>query len=427
MPPNQNVPVCQRAPNQRVVITGAGVVTPPGHDLKTFWNTLTAGVSNARLIDKFDTTGLPCKFACHVDDFDPTRWIGKKEARRYDPFVQYAVAAATMAVEDSGLQLTAENSARCGVLIGSGIGGMKTYEDECAVIMRQGPGKVSPFFVPMMISNMASGIVAISTGARGPNMGIVSACSTGSHAIGEAWWIIRRGDADAMIAGGSEAAITPLAVAGFSAARALSTRNDDPKRASRPFDKERDGFVMGEGAGVIMIEALDHALARGARIYAELSGYGLTADAYHITLPPADGEGAVRAMRSALHSASLSPDQVQYINAHGTSTQANDKTETAAIKEVFGAHASKLAVSSTKSVTGHLLGAAGGVEAIISALAIHERLLPPTINYEVPDPECDLDYIPNRARPVDYLENTISNSFGFGGQNACLVVSRYHA
>lgn len=419
------LPVSERAPRDRVVVTGMGVVAPPGNNLAAFWKTLLSGKSNARAIDRFDTSAMPCKFACHVEDFDPSTWMDKKQARRYDRFVQYAVAAARMAVEDANLELTAEMAPECGVLVGSGIGGMKTYEDECEVILKEGPRRVSPFFVPMMISNMASGIVSILTGASGPNMGVVSACSTGSHAIGEAAWMIRRGDARAMIAGGSEAAITPLSVAGFSAAKTLSTRNEDPQRASRPFDGSRDGFVIGEGSGVLMLESLEMALERGANIYAEIAGYGLSGDAYHITSPPADGHGAIRAMQGALRNAGLTPDDVDYINAHGTSTQANDKTETLAIKKVFGSRAAKVPISSTKSMTGHLLGAAGGIEAIASVMAIRDRILPPTINYESVDPECDLDYIPNEARPVEKLDAVISNSFGFGGQNACLVLSRY--
>jgi 3-oxoacyl-[acyl-carrier-protein] synthase II len=418
-------PLAERPASDRVVITGMGVVAPPGNDVPTFWKALTEGRSSARLIDRFDTTRMPCKFACHVDNFDPTQWVDKKAARRYDRFVQFAVAASLMALSDASLELAGEDADRCGVLIGSGIGGMKTYEDECEVILTQGPTRVSPFFVPMMISNMAAGIVSIITGARGPNLGVVSACSTGAHAIGEAAWMIRRGDARIMVAGGSEAAITPLSVAGFSAAKALSTRNDDPQHASRPFDRCRDGFVMGEGAGVVIIEALDHALERGAPIYAELAGYGLSADAHHITAPPEDGSGAVRAMQAAIAQAAIQPSDVDYINAHGTSTQANDRAETAAIKRVFGDHARTLAISSTKSVTGHLLGAAGGVEAIATALAIVNRLLPPTINQECPDPECDLDYVPNVARPVEKLDVAMSNSFGFGGQNASLLLSRY--
>ncbi|MDQ2732064.1 MAG: beta-ketoacyl-ACP synthase II, partial [Armatimonadota bacterium] len=343
-----------------------GIVAPPGNNLDLFWKALLAGKSNARTIDRFDTSGMPCKFACHVEDFDASTWMDKKQARRYDRFVQYAVAAARMAVEDANLELNSETAPECGVLVGSGIGGMKTYEDEVEVILKEGPRRVSPFFVPMMISNMASGIVSILTGASGPNMGIVSACSTGTHSIGEAAWMIRRGDARAMIAGGSEAAITPLSVAGFSAAKTLSTRNEDPQRASRPFDGARDGFVIGEGSGVLVLESLERALERGAKIYAEIAGYGLSGDAYHITSPPADGNGAVRAMQGALRNAGLTPDSVDYINAHGTSTLANDRTETLAIKQVFGFRASKIPVSSTKSMTGHLLGAAGGIEAVAS-------------------------------------------------------------
>jgi 3-oxoacyl-[acyl-carrier-protein] synthase II len=415
----------ERPDAERVVITGMGVVAPPGNDIEAFWKTLLEGRSNAREIDRFDVTAQDCKFACHVEGFEPTDWVDRKEARRFDRFVLLAVAAARMSLADSGLVLGPELSGECGVLIGSGIGGMKTYEDQCEIKFAHGPGRVSPFFVPMMISNMASGIVSIVTGAQGPNLGIVSACSTGSHAIGEAAWMIRRGDARAMIAGGSEAAITPLSLAGFSAARTLSTRNNDPKRASRPFDRERDGFVMGEGAGVLVLESLELARERGARIYAEIAGYGLTGDAFHITSPPNTGEGAVRAMSRAIKSAGISPGEVDYINAHGTSTQTNDRVETGAIKQVFGSHAWNIPISSTKSVTGHLLGAAGGVEAIASVLAIRDRMLPPTINYENPDPDCDLDYVPNEARCVQKLDVALSNSFGFGGHNACLVLARH--
>ena len=407
---------------RRVVVTGLGLITPLGTGVEKTWSALCAGKSGVRRITKFDPSNHACQIAGEVTDFNPADYIEKKEIKKMDTFIHYAVGASQMAVDDSGLKVTEENADRVGVYIGSGIGGLPAIEAYHKVLLDKGPDRVSPFFIPMVIINLASGQVSMRIGARGPNSCAVTACATGNHCIGDAFRIIQHGEADAMVAGGTEAAITPLCVAGFASAKALSTRNDEPERASRPFDKERDGFVLGEGAGVLVLEELESARRRGARIYAEILGYGMTADAHHITAPPEDGSGAVRCMRLALQDAGLSPEAIGYVNAHATSTMA-DRIETGAIKQVFGAYARRLAVSSTKSMTGHLLGAAGGVEAVFSILAIHRGVLPPTINQDVPDPECDLDYIPNAARRAD-VRTVLSNSFGFGGVNACLIFSR---
>ncbi|TSA03898.1 MAG: beta-ketoacyl-[acyl-carrier-protein] synthase II, partial [Nitrospiraceae bacterium] len=407
---------------RRVVVTGLGLITPLGIGVEKTWGALCAGKSGVRRITKFDPSKHACQIAGEVTDFNPADYIEKKEIKKMDTFIHYAVGASQMAVDDSGLKVTEENADRVGVYIGSGIGGLPAIEAYHKVLLDKGPDRVSPFFIPMVIINLASGQVSMRIGARGPNSCAVTACATGNHCIGDAFRIIQHGEADAMVAGGTEAAITPLCVAGFASAKALSTRNNEPERASRPFDKERDGFVLGEGAGVLVLEELESARRRGARIYAEILGYGRTADAHHITAPPDDGAGAVRCMRLALQDAGLTPDAIDYVNAHATSTMA-DRIETSAIRQVFGEHASRLAVSSTKSMTGHLLGAAGGVEAIFSILAIQRGVLPPTINQDVPDPECDLDYIPNVARRAD-VRTVLSNSFGFGGVNACLIFSR---
>lgn len=407
---------------RRVVVTGLGLITPLGIGVEKTWSGLCAGKSGIRRITKFDPSAHACQIAGEVTDFNPADYIEKKEIKKMDTFIHFAVGASQMAVDDAGLKVTEENADRVGVYIGSGIGGLPAIENYYKVLLEKGPDRVSPFFIPMVIINLASGQVSMRIGARGPNSCAVTACATGNHCIGDAFRIIQHGEADAMVAGGTEAAITPLCVAGFASAKALSTRNDEPERASRPFDKERDGFVLGEGAGVLVLEELESARRRGARIYAEILGYGMTADAHHITAPPEDGAGAVRCMRLALQDAGLAPDAIGYVNAHATSTMA-DRIETGAIKQVFGDHARRLAVSSTKSMTGHLLGAAGGVEAIFSILAIHRGVLPPTINQDVPDPECDLDYIPNAARRADVC-TVLSNSFGFGGVNACLIFSR---
>jgi 3-oxoacyl-[acyl-carrier-protein] synthase II len=407
---------------RRVVVTGLGLITPLGIGVEKTWSALCAGKSGVRRITKFDPSKHACQIAGEVTDFNPADYIEKKEIKKMDTFIHYAVGASQMAVDDSGLKVTKENADRVGVYIGSGIGGLPAIEAYHKILLDKGPDRVSPFFIPMVIINLASGQVSMRIGARGPNSCAVTACATGNHCIGDAFRIIQHGEADAMVAGGTEAAITPLCVAGFASAKALSTRNDEPERASRPFDKERDGFVLGEGAGVLVLEELESARRRGARIYAEILGYGRTADAHHITAPPDDGAGAVRCMRLALQDAGLTPDAIGYVNAHATSTMA-DRIETSAIRQVFGEHARRLAVSSTKSMTGHLLGAAGGVEAIFSILAIQRGVLPPTINQDVPDPECDLDYIPNTARRAD-VRTVLSNSFGFGGVNACLIFSR---
>ncbi|SFJ08137.1 MULTISPECIES: beta-ketoacyl-ACP synthase II [unclassified Bacillus (in: firmicutes)] len=408
---------------KRVVITGLGAVTPVGTDVETAWENIKNGVSGIGHLTRLDANQFPAKVAAEINDFEVEKYIDKKEARRMDRFTQYAVAAAKMAVEDAKLEITEENGPRIGVWVGSGIGGMETYEEQYKVFYEKGARRVSPFLVPMMIPDMAAGQVSIALGAKGINTCTVTACASGANSIGDAYKVIQRGDADAMIAGGAEAPLTNMAVAGFCSAKAL-TFNEDPATACRPFDKNRSGFVMGEGAGILVLEELEHALARGAHIYAEIVGYGATGDAFHITLPAPGGEGGVRAMRQALEEAGLQPEDIDYINAHGTSTEANEKYETMAIKEVFGEHAYKVAVSSTKSMTGHLLGAAGAVEAIISVKTIQDGVVPPTINYETPDPECDLDCVPNKARQQK-VRAVLSNSLGFGGHNAALVFKEY--
>lgn len=413
-----------QAPRRRVVVTGLGVVSPIGIGHEAYWASLAAGRSGVRRISRFDVSGYATQIAAEVGDFDPGDYMDRKEVRRNDRFVQFAYAATRMAMAHARLSITPANAGRTGVLIGSGIGGIITWEEQHRVMLDRGPARVSPFFVTMMIVNMASGVTAILIGAKGPSGCVVTACATGGNAIGDAARLIERGDVDVMFAGGTEAAITPLAMAGFCSMRAMSTRNDDPPRACRPFDAARDGFVMGEGAGVVVLEALEHAEARGAPILAEVIGYGVTTDAYHITQPDPEGDGAYRSMAAALADAGIEPQEVDYINAHGTSTPYNDRLETLAIKRLFGNHASRLAVSSSKSMTGHLLGAAGGVEAIACVLALQRQTMPPTINYETPDPDCDLDYVPNTARPAP-LRTVMSNAFGFGGHNATLVLRRY--
>lgn len=409
---------------RRVVITGIGMVTPLGIGNDPTWAGLLEGRSGVSLITKFDTSAYSCKIAGEIRDFAPEDWIEKKEIKKSDTFIHYAIAASQFAVDDAGLEITPEIGDRVGVIIGSGIGGLPLIEEMHKKLLEKGPGRISPFFIPGLIVNLAAGHVSIRFGARGPNSAPATACATGAHAIGDAFKIIQRDDADVMIAGGTEAVVTPLAIAGFSAMRALSTRNDEPQRASRPWDLDRDGFVMGEGAGIVILEERDRALARGARVYCELTGYGMSSDAYHITAPAEDGSGMIRVMQKAMADAGIEPAEVDYINAHGTSTQIGDRAETLAIKSVFGSHAYELAVSSTKSMTGHLLGAAGGLEAAIIARAMLEGVMPPTINYETPDPDCDLDYVPNHARQKK-LRHTLSNSFGFGGTNASLVFSAH--
>lgn len=408
---------------RRVVITGMGALTPIGNTVEEFWTSLLAGKSGAGPITRFDASRHSCRIAAELKGWDVANHINPKEARRMDPFVQYAVAAAKMAMADSGLEVTPENAARVGVLVGSGIGGVHTWEAQHLNLLEKGPGRVSPFFVPMLIANMGAGQVSITFGAKGPTTTVVTACTTGTNAIGDAFEIIKRGDADAMISGGAEAAICPLSCAGFCSAQAFTTRNDEPERASRPFDAERDGFLMGEGAGILILEELEHARARGANIHAEIIGYAMNGDAYHITSPAPDGEGAAACMQAALDDAGIRPQDVSYINAHGTSTKLNDKFETMAVKRVFGDYAYKVPMSSTKSMTGHLLGAAGAIEAIACVRALQKKVIPPTINYEFPDPDCDLDYVPNTPREAD-LKIAISNSFGFGGHNATIVLKK---
>jgi 3-oxoacyl-[acyl-carrier-protein] synthase II len=412
--------------NRRVLVTGIGLVSSLGIGTDANWEALLAGRSGIGPITKFDATEFSTRIAGEVRGFSPLQFVDKKDVKKMDVFIQYAIAASQFAVDDARLVVTPQTSPRVGVFIASGIGGFTTIEREHKALLEGGPRKISPFFIPSAIINLAAGQVSIRFGARGPNSATCTACSASAHAIGDAYEIIRRGDADVMIAGGSEAAITPMGVGGFGALRALSTRNREPARASRPFDRDRDGFVVGEGAGVLILEEIETAQRRGARAYAELVGYGMSADAYHITAPSEDGDGAFRVMCAALKSAGIRADQVSYINAHGTSTPHGDKVETLAIKRCFGEHARKLAVSSTKSMTGHLLGAAGGLEAGITVLAIHEQIVPPTINLDEPDAECDLDYVPNRKRPLA-IEYALSNSFGFGGTNAALVFKQYDA
>ena len=411
--------------DRRVVITGMGVVTPVGNDLETFWRNLQNGVSGIGKIQTFDTTGYDCQIAGEVRDFDPKNYFkNPKDVRRTDRYTQLAMAAAQMAMTDSGVDLDKVNRHRFGVIVSSGIGGLKTLQDQHAVLLAKGPSRVSPFTIPMLISNMASGLISMEFGLQGPNLCIVTACATSNNAIGESWRMIKFGDADIFLAGGSEASIVTVGVAAFSSMKALSTRNDEPEKASRPWDRDRDGFVMGEGAGVVVVEELEHAKARGAKIYCELTGYGLSADAYHMTAPPPDGEGAVRAMQMALDHAKTTPDQVDYVNAHATSTGLGDICETRAIKTVFGESAHKVSISSTKSMTGHLLGGAGAVEMAACALAIRDSVIPPTINLDNPDEECDLDYTPNVAKQKK-LRVVLNNSFGFGGHNATLVAAEF--
>ncbi len=410
--------------NRRVVVTGLGLVTPVGNSVETTWTALMEGRSGADYIQKFDAARFAARFACEVKNFDPLNYVEKKEARKMGAFIQYAIAASQEAVDDSGLQINDDIAEGVGTYISSGIGDFWAIEREHEKLLKDGPNRVSPFFIPSAIVNLASGQVSIRHNAKGPNSATATACSAGAHAIGDSFKIIQRGDAEAMICGGAESAITPMSVAGFAALRALSTCNDDPVHASRPFDMNRDGFVIGEGAGIMILEELEFARRRGARIYAEIAGYGMSGDAFHITMPDATGSGAVRVMQKALKDAKVQPEQVGYINAHGTSTPYNDKFETMAIKKTFDEHAYKVAISSTKSMTGHLLGAAGGVEGVFSVLAIHRDMLPPTINYVNPDPDCDLDYVPNQARPA-VIDCALSNSFGFGGTNAALLFKRF--
>lgn len=411
---------------RRIVITGLGIVSPIGIGKENFWDSLRNGRSGAGRVTFFDTSTYPCQIDAEVKNFQPENYIDKKTIRRMDRFTQFALAAADMAVRDSGLDTAKVDPERVGIIVGSGIGGLSTIEEEHTVLRERGARRVSPFLIPRLITNIAPGEIAIRWGFRGPNYAVSSACATSNHAIGDAVRMLRYGDSDVIVAGGSESAITPLGFAGFCSARTLSTRNDAPEKASRPFDKDRDGFVMGEGAGIVILEALEHALSRGAPIYGELAGYGATDDAYHITAPNPDAIAAIKAMQVALKDAGVQPDEVQYINAHGTSTNLNDKTETKALKAVFGDHARKLAISSTKSMMGHLLGAAGVAELIATLLCMQHKLAHPTINYETPDPECDLDYIPNKARPMD-ITCALSNSLGFGGHNAVLLVKKYVA
>ena len=409
---------------RRVVVTGLGLLSPVGNDVATTWRALLDGANGVGLITQFDTTKFPVKFGCELKGFDPLQYMDRKEVKRNDVFTQMALAASVQAMADAGLSEGGYDPENTGVIIGSGIGGLKVFESQHDVYRERGPGKISAFFIPMFIPDMAAGIVSIRFNAKGPNYATVSACATSAHAIGDAYRIIQYGDADIMITGGTEAAITPMAIGGFANMQALSENNDDWQHASRPFDKERDGFVMGEGAGMVILEELGHARRRGARIYAEVAGYGATGDAYHITQPAPEGEGAQRSMRRALRDAGIGPADVQYINAHGTSTPYNDQNETRAIKAVFGEHASKLLVSSTKSATGHTLGAAGGLEFAFCSLAVRDGMVPPTINYRTPDPECDLNYVPNVAVKQD-VDVALSNSFGFGGHNCTLAVRRF--
>ncbi|HEX9949850.1 MAG TPA: beta-ketoacyl-ACP synthase II [Thermodesulfobacteriota bacterium] len=410
--------------SRRVVVTGVGLVNPLGIGIDPVWAKVCEGVSGVGPITKFDTTDFETKIAAEIKGFRSEDFLAPKDIKKMDIFIHYALAAARIAMDDAGLEISENNADRVGVIIGTGLGGLSTIEKYHKILMERGPQRVTPFFIPMLIANEASGQVAIEYGVKGPNLCVVTACATGAHSIGEASRCIQHGDADAIIAGGVEATITPLAVAGFNAMKAISTRNAEPQRASRPFDRDRDGFVMGEGGAVTIIEELEHARKRRAKIYAELVGYGYTSDAYHLAAPDPDGDGAARCMQMALRDAKLSSAEVDYINAHGTSTELNDITETVAVKRVFGDHARKLPISSTKSVTGHLLGAAGSTEAVFSVLAIRDKIIPPTINYENPDPRCDLDYVPNVAREAA-VKIVLSNAFGFGGTNATLIFKRF--
>ncbi len=411
---------------KRIVITGYSCISPLGNNPDTLWNNILAGKSGVKRITHYDCTDFKCKIAAEVNDFDANALFGSREARRMDRFAQFAVAAAQQAVQHAALSITDENRDRIGVILGTAIGGINTLYEQMQIFMERGPSRVSPFLVPMMLPDTAAGMVAIYLGVRGPNLAVISACATGTNAIGEASEVIRRGQADALLTGGSESVIVPIAMAGLSVMGALSERNDEPERASRPFDLHRDGFVMGEGAAMLVLESLEHAQSRGAHILAEITGYGATNDAYHISAPAENGSGAARCMQNALASSRLSPTDIHYINAHGTSTVLNDRSETAAIKTVFGEQAYRIPVSSTKSMTGHLLGAAGALESVLCIKALQSQIVPPTINYETPDPDCDLDYVPNHSRPAS-LRHVMSNSFGFGGHNATIIFSRYEA
>jgi 3-oxoacyl-[acyl-carrier-protein] synthase II len=410
--------------SRRVVVTGVGLLTSVGIGTEATWQSLLAGKSGIRRITAFDATAFSCQIAGEVEGFEPGRYIEKKEIKKMGRFIQFAIAAADCALSSAALHIGPDEAERAGVYIGSGIGGFEVIEREHQTLLEHGPRRISPFFIPATIVNLASGYVSIRTGAKGPNSATATACTTSAHSIGDSFKIIQRDDADVMICGGTEACITPMGIGGFAAMRALSTRNDEPQRASRPWDLDRDGFVVGEGSGILILEELEYARRRGARIMAEIVGYGMSADAFHVTAPPPDGEGAVRVMRNAMKDARIEGHQIQYINAHGTSTELGDRAETAAIKRCFGEYAGRLAVSSTKSMTGHLLGGAGGLEAGITVLAIRDQVAPPTINYETPDPECDLDYVPNQARPMR-IDYALTNSFGFGGTNGALIFKRY--
>lgn len=409
---------------RRIVITGVGMITPLGTGTGKSWEGLIAGCPAIRKITHFDTEGYPCQIAAEVPDFEIDKFIDTKDQKKMDRFIHLGLAAATLAMEDSGLAITDSNADRVGVIVGSGVGGLPAIERYEKILLEKGPKKVSPFFIPMTIINLTAGHISIRFGAKGPNSAVATACASGTHAIGDAYKLIQNGFADAMICGGTEAVITPLGIAGFTSMKALSTRNDEPEKASRPFDRDRDGFVMGEGAGILVLEEMEYAQKRGARIYAELIGYGLNSDAYHITSPSIGGEGAANCMKMAIKDSGVNPDQVQYVNAHGTSTKYGDEIETTALKRVFGDHAYKLCVSSTKSMIGHLLGASGGVEAVICVLSIKNKIVPPTINLDNPDEGCDLDYVPHKARELD-LNIAMSNSFGFGGTNGCIIIRRF--
>ncbi|ACI20203.1 MULTISPECIES: beta-ketoacyl-ACP synthase II [Thermodesulfovibrio] len=409
---------------RRVVVTGLGMISPLGLDVQSSWQAIIQGKSGVGYITHFDAKDYPVRIAAEVKGFDPTKYIELKEVKKMDRFIHFAIAATEMAIADSELEITPENSERIGIVIGSGMGGLPAIEYYHQILLEKGWKRVSPFFIPMVIINLAAGQISIRYGIKGPNLAVTTACATGNHSIGEAFRMIQYGDADVMIAGGAEAVITPMAVAGFAIMRALSTRNEEPEKASRPFDADRDGFVMGEGSGILILEELEHALKRGAKIYAELVGYGMTSDAYHITAPAPEGEGGARCMKMALNDAGISPEEIDYINAHGTATKQGDELETQAIKTIFGEHAYKLCVSSTKSMTGHLLGAAGGVEAIFTILSIYEDIVPPTINLDNPDPECDLDYVPYNAKKKE-IKYAMTNSFGFGGTNASLIFKKF--
>lgn len=409
---------------RRVVVTGLGMISPLGLDVQSSWQAIIQGKSGVGYITHFDAKDYPVRIAAEVKGFDPTKYIELKEVKKMDRFIHFAIAATEMAIADSELEITPENSERIGIVIGSGMGGLPAIEYYHQILLEKGWKRVSPFFIPMVIINLAAGQISIRYGIKGPNLAVTTACATGNHSIGEAFRMIQYGDADVMIAGGAEAVITPMAVAGFAIMRALSTRNEEPEKASRPFDADRDGFVMGEGSGILILEELEHALKRGAKIYAELVGYGMTSDAYHITAPAPEGEGGARCMKMALNDAGISPEEIDYINAHGTATKQGDELETQAIKTIFGEHAYKLSVSSTKSMTGHLLGAAGGVEAIFTILSIYENIVPPTINLDNPDPECDLDYVPYNAKKKE-IKYAMTNSFGFGGTNASLIFKKF--